>query len=971
MQVLRVFAVAAAVALLGVSSSWFDGLHWRYIGPHRGGRTPSITGVPGHPNLFYIGVANGGVWKTDDAGRTWWPLFDKEPTGSIGAIAVAASDPNVIYAGSGEGLQRPDLSVGDGVYKSTDGGATWTNTGLHDGRQIGAIAVDPANANRAFVAVLGHPYGPNKERGVYRTTDGGATWQQVLYKDENIGAYDVILDPHDANTVYASLWAARQAPWEVGGSFEIPGSGIFKSTDGGTTWAQLTEGLPKRIGRANIAPAPSDSRVVYAYADNEEDGGSVYRSDDGGAHFARTSNAATIAQRGDDLVSIAVDPKDANVLYLTNTSTYRSSDGGKTFVAIKGAPGGDDYHDVWVSPDDSNIIALSSDQGATISVNHGRTWSSWYNQPTAQMYHAFADDRFPYWVCGGQQESGSACVSSRGNWGLITERDWHPVGAFEYGYVVEDPLHPGIFYGGKVEKFREGAGQTQEVSPIPLPSKKYRTVRTLPLAFDHFDRNRLYFTANVVFSTEDGGNHWKQISPDLTREHWGMPSVISSFEADDPQHGSHRGVIYALAPSYEHAGTLWAGTDDGLVWITRDGGGHWKNITPPQLTPWSKIAQIDASNVDDDTAFVAVNRFRLDDMKPYVYVTHDGGAHWTLAVNGLPNQPVNAVRQDPVAPNLLYAATENGVFVSFDGGGAWQPLQLDLPHTSVRDIIVHGNDLVVATHGRGFWILDDVEPLREIARAVPAAQLHLFAPSLAYRVQRSTNTDTPLPPEEPSGQNPPDGAIIDYALTSPASRVTISIYDDRGTLMRRFSSDDAVPAPIPDLDKPSFWEAPFRRPQTGAGAHRFVWDLRETPPQSSQQDLPISAVPHDTPRIPQGVRVVPGTFRVHIDADGTTADQPLHVALDPRVSMSHAALVQQNQMASAVVMLMNRTAAGMAAAKAAKRMKAMEQMGGLAFQEAVLLDTIDGADAPVTSQAAAAVKVLQTQVEQAETLHKE
>ncbi|MBV8531564.1 MAG: glycoside hydrolase, partial [Candidatus Eremiobacteraeota bacterium] len=556
-----------------VSSSLYQGMQWRFIGPLRGGRTVAIDGIANDPNVFYIAAVNGGIWKTQDAGRTWTPIFDGESTGSIGALAIAPSDPRIIYAGSGEGLQRPDLSVGDGIYKSIDGGATWMHLGLRDGQQIGSMAVDPSDPNRLFVAVLGHPYGANAERGIYRTLDGGTTFERVLFENDDVGAFDVVLDPENSNVVYATLWAARQAPWEIGGSFEIPGSGIFKSTDGGTSWSKLGAGLPAKMGRAEVAVAPSNANVVYAYADAEttgESSGALYRSDDAGAHFARVNDAGEIAQRGDDLVSLAVDPRDPQTVYLTNTSTYRSSDGGKTLVAIKGAPGGDDYHTVWINPRDPNVIALASDQGATISVDHGATWSSWYNQPTAQMYHVNADRRFPYWVCGGQQESGSACVSSRGNWGETTERDWHPVGAQEYGYVVPDPLHAGVFFGGKVEKYDERTTQTQEVSPLALPSKQYRTVRTEPLAFDPLDQRRLYFGSNVVFATDNGGQSWRAVSPDLTRAHPGVPAVLGSFENDDPQKGAHRGVVYAIAPSYVHLGTIWAGTDDGSVWITRD-----------------------------------------------------------------------------------------------------------------------------------------------------------------------------------------------------------------------------------------------------------------------------------------------------------------------------------------------------------------------------------------------------------------
>ncbi len=941
----------------------------------RGGRTVALEGVATQPNLFYIAAVNGGIWKSENAGRTWTPIFDGEPTGSIGALAVAPSDPRIVYAGSGEGLQRPDLAIGDGIYKSTNAGATWTHLGLRDGEQIASMAVDPADANRLFVAVLGHPYGPNSERGIYRSLDGGANFQRVLFEDENVGGFDVVLDPQNSKVVYATLWAARQAPWEIGASFEIPGSGIFKSGDGGTTWAQLSGGLPARMGRAEVAVAPSDSNIVYAYADVEakgQDAGALYRSDDAGAHFARVNDAAEIAQRGDDLISLAVDPHDPQTVYLTNTSTYRSTDGGRTLVAIKGAPGGDDYHSVWINPHDSRIVALASDQGATISVDGGASWSSWYNQPTAQMYHVNADRRFPYWVCGGQQESGSACVRSRGDWGETTERDWHPVGAQEYGYVVPDPRHPGVLFGGKVEKFDERTSQTQEVSPIALPSKRYRTVRTEPLAFDPFDERRLFFGSNVIFVTENAGQSWRPISPDLTRAHPGVPAVLGSFETDDPQHGTHRGVVYALAPSHVRDGTIWAGTDDGLVWITRDEGAHWKNVTPPALTPWSKIAQIDASRFDDDTAFIAVNRFRLDDLRPYVYVTRDGGATWRLAINGLPNQPVNAVRQDPVEPRLCYAATENGVYVSFDSGARWQALQFNLPHTSVRDLIVHENDVIVATHGRGFWILDDVEPLRELARVVILRQAqddirqaqddkgaHLFAPARTYRVQRSTNTDTPLPPEEPTGENPPDGAIIDYVLASPARRVAISIYDGSGRQVRRYSSDDAAPPPIPNLDKPAYWEQPFVRPATAAGMHRFVWDLREPPPHSLQEDLPISAVPHDTPRVPQGPLVVPGRYTVRLDVDGRTIARSFDVAMDPRVLISQRALEDQYLLARRIAALMDRSYARAVSAKTAGDAKAAAAFTSLNADATALLDTVDGADAPPTRQAAQAVRALE------------
>ncbi|HEV7180811.1 MAG TPA: hypothetical protein VGN11_13140 [Candidatus Baltobacteraceae bacterium] len=964
LALVALFALFSSAAPAGafsenIAPSQYAGMHWRFIGPLRGGRTKAIAGVPDQIHRFYIASVNGGIWRTDDAGHTWKPIFDSQDTGSIGSLAVAPSDDNVIYAGSGEGLQRPDLAVGDGMYRSTDAGATWTHLGLRDGQQIPAIAVDPKDSKRLFVAVLGHPYGPNAERGIFRSLDGGATIEKVLYRDDNTGAYDVKIDPHDPQTVYASLWAARQAPWEVGGSFEIAGSGIYKSTDGGTTWHTLTSGLPPRIGRAEISVSPSNSQVIYAAVDAPT-GCGIYRSEDAGTHFALVNSEDRVCTRGDDLVAIAADPQDAQTVYVTSTSTYRSSDGGKTFTAIKGAPGGDDYQNVWINPLHPEIVALASDQGATISVNHGATWSSWYTEPTAQMYHVIADDRFPYWVCSGQQESGSACVKSRGDWGETTERDWHPVGAEEYGYIAPDPLHPGVFYGGKVERFDERTGQAQEVSPNPLRSKGYRVVRTEPLIFDPLDPHRLLFGANKIYATLDGGMRWNVISPDLTRAHWAMPAVIAAFEKGDPEKGAHRGVVYAIAPSHRHEGTIWAGTDDGLVWITRNGGAHWKNITPPGITPWSKISQIDASHFDDDTAYVAVNRFRLDDLRPHVYRTHDGGAHWTSIVSGLSDQPVNAVREDPNVRGLLYAATENGVDVSFDDGAHWQTLQLDLPRTSVRDIIVKNDDLVVGTHGRGFYILDDIEPLRELAKSGSMGSAHLFAPAAAYRIRRDTNSDTPLPPEVPHGENPPDGAIIDYSLASPASHVALVIRDAHGSTVRRYASDDPAPAPI-TLDKPTYWERPFRRPSTDPGMHRFVWDIREAMPNSVTPDLPISAVDDDTPRVPQGALVVPGIYTVTLTVDGKSQSHPIRITMDPRVTISQSALEEQYRMAHDVAMLLDRTYTANQQAKKANNAKGAQTMGGLNAELSFFIDLVDGADAPVTEGTRQAYCALATQ----------
>jgi hypothetical protein len=957
--------VPGAAIARTVAPSSYGALRWREIGPLRGGRTTAVAGVPGNEKIYYMGMVNGGVWKTDDAGRTWNPIFDGQDTGSIGALAVAPSNENVVYAGSGEGRQRPDLAIGDGMYKSTDAGASWTHLGLRDGQQIPAIAVDPHDAGRLFVAVLGHPYGPNAQRGIYRSTDGGATFERVLYKDENTGAFSVAIDPNHPDTVYATLWSARQAPWEIGSSFEIPQSGLYKSIDGGATWNKLAGGLPAKFGRASVAVAPSDSNVVYLYADSYADGGdggALYRSDDAGAHFTKGSDYAGIAERGDDLATVAVDPKDAQTVYVSDTSAYRSTDGGRTVTAFKGAPGGDDYQAIWINPNHPDDILLGVDQGATLSLNGGRTWSSWYNQPTAQMYHVSADDRFPYRVCGGQQESGSACVLSRGDWGQINERDWHTAGAEEYGYVIPDPLHPGVFFGGKVERFDEATGQAQEVSPIVFRSKDRRVVRTEPLAFDPISKRTLYFGANVVFATSNGGASWKPVSPDLTRPHPAVPAIIAPFEATDPQHGTHRGVVYALAPSYVHEGTIWAGTDDGWVWITRNGGAHWINVTPAGLTPWSKIAQIDASRFDDRTAYVAVNRFRLDDQAAHAYRTHDGGATWQDIGAGLPSGPVNAIRQDPKVAGLLYAATESGVYVSFDDGDAWQSLQQNLPRTSVRDLIVHGDDLVIATHGRGFWILDDIAPLR-------ANGLGLLAPRPAYRVRRSINTDTPLPPEEPHGQNPPDGAIVDYVLGKAAGRVSIEILDAKGAVIRRYASDDPKRAPIAGLDKPAAWERPQVWPGTGAGMHRFVWDLHVTPPIADSYDLPISAVYRDTPRIPEGPLVAPGAYRVRLTVDGTATTAMLRVVMDPRSRMTRAQLDDQYAIARRLADAMDRTHAAALAARKAKATARADALDAAWAKCAQVLDIIDGVDAVPTAQARQAYALAVAQAQSALLSH--
>jgi photosystem II stability/assembly factor-like uncharacterized protein len=886
----------ASSAAETIDASLYAGLRWRCIGPFRGGRTVGATGVPGKPNLFYIGVNNGGVWKTTDAGRTWTPIFDDQPTGSIGALAVAPSNPDIIYVGSGEGLQRPDLSTGDGVYKSSDGGKTWHNVGLRDGQQISAMIVDPKDADRVFVAVLGHPYGPNKERGVYRTTDGGKTWKQVLARDENTGAVALTFEPGQPQTIYAVLWEARQGPWE-NGSWQGSGSGLYKSTDGGSKWTQLTKGLPtaeQKPGRIGTCVAPGDVKRLYALVDARE-GRGLYRSGDAGENWERVNDDPRVCGRGFDFAEVQVDPRNPDVIYVANTSVYRSTDGGKTFTCFKGAPGGDDYHTIWLHPDDPQIMLLAGDQGAIVSVNGGKTWSSWYNQPTAQFYHVITDNQFPYWVYGGQQESGSAGVCSRGPFGQITYREWHPVGADEYDYIAPDPLNPNIIYAGKTMRFDRTTGQSQFVGPESIRTGKYRFLRTAPLLFSPTDPKCLYLGANVLFKTIDGGRHWEVISPDLSREKPEVPESVGVYRTPELDKQPRRGVIYTVAPSYKDGNTIWAGTDDGLIHVTRDGGKQWKDVTPPGLTSWSKISLMDAGRFDADTAYAAVNRIRLDDQHPHIYRTHDGGKTWTAIVHGLPdNTPVNVVREDPVRKGLLFAGTERAVFMSFNDGDDWLPLRQNMPATSIRDLVIHDDDVVVGTHGRSFWILDDISPLRQIDAKVSQSAAHLFRPQVAHRVRWNVNTDTPLPPDEPAGQNPPDGAIFYYFLKEAASgQVLLEILDGKGKLVRKFSSADKPETIEADeLNVPTYWLRPPQDLSAKAGMHRFVWDLHYPSPPGAK-DLPISAVYKDTPPEPRGPWVLPGDYKLRLTVGEKTYDQPLTVKMDPRIKMSPQDLAQQ------------------------------------------------------------------------------
>ncbi|MBZ5856991.1 WD40/YVTN/BNR-like repeat-containing protein [Flavihumibacter profundi] len=879
-----------------VDGKYLNAMKWRMIGPHRGGRTVGAVGVPQQPNVFYIGVNNGGVWKTTDYGRTWFPIFDDQPTGSIGDVAVAPSNPSVIYVASGEGIQRPDLSVGDGIYKSGDGGKTWVNTGLRDGQQIGGLAIDPNNENRVFAAVLGHPYGPNTERGIYRTINGGKSWEKVFYIDENTGAIQVAIDPKNPDIIYADLWAGRQGPWE-NGEWNGDESGLFKSTDGGNTWKQLTKGLPttkQGLGRIGFCIAPTNPNRLYATVDAGEFGG-VYTSADAGESWTLLTKDSRLWGRGDDFAEVKIDPQDENIVYIADVVVWKSKDGGKSWKDFRGAPGGDDYHRIWINPNNTNILLIAADQGAIITVNGGETFSSWYNQPTAQFYHVSTDNSFPYNVFGGQQESGSVGISSRGNDGQITFREWHPVGGEEYGYVQADPKNPDIIYSGKIAKYNKRTGQVQNISPDAIRTGKYRYIRTMPIVFSPIDSTTLYFGSNVVFSTRNGGDSWKTISPDLTRETWEIPASVGVYSSDALKKMPRRGVVYTIAPSFKDINTIWAGTDDGYIQVTHDGGTSWTNVTPPQVTSWSKVSMLEASHTDVNTAYAAVNRIRCDDLHPHIYKTNDGGKTWKEIVNGLPDDPINTIREDPERKGLLFAGSERKVEVSFDEGEHWQSLRLNMPATSIRDLVIKDNDIVVATHGRSFWILDDITPLRQINNEAAIAPAILYKPQQAIRVRWNMNTDTPLPQEEPAGQNPPEGAIINYFLKEKINgEMSLQIKDQQGRVIRKFSSNDTLYT-IPPSNIPSYWIRPQQLLSTDEGAHRFQWDMKYTP-LDVPPSYPIAAIYQNTDRNPTSPWVMPGSYIVELQVNGKTYSQPLIIKMDPRVTSSMAQLQQQHDL---------------------------------------------------------------------------
>jgi photosystem II stability/assembly factor-like uncharacterized protein len=872
-------------------------MRWREIGPMRAGRTRALAGVPSQPATFYLGAVNGGVWKTTDAGETWESLWDAQPSGSIGAIAVSESNPDVIYVGSGEGLERPDLSTGDGVYKSIDAGKNWVHLGLRDGQQIGRIAIDPKDPNRVFVAVTGHPYGPNEERGLFRSLDGGKSFKKVLYVDDKTGASEVQIDPQHPNIVFAGMWQRQQGPWE-NGAFSGAGGGLFRSTDGGDTWKRLSgNGLPEDILQVQMTISPTDSRRMYAEIGMVHGGVMLMRSEDEGVtwvHAPENDSRPEARIGGGDVPVPVVDPKDPNTLYVASVVTWKSTDGGRTWFGLRGAPGGDDYQNVFVNPNNTDIIALASDQGVIISQNAGKTWSQWFNQATAQMYHVTTDNAFPYRVCGGQQDSGSACVPSRSDDGRITFHDWHPVGIEEYGYAAPDPLDPDIVYGGKVTRYDRRTAQIQDVEPKPLRS--YRVLRTEPLQFSPVDPHRLYFGTNTLWVTKNEGKDWAEISPDLSRESYELPATLNGYKDAPAAKPMRRGVIYSLGLSPLDVNRLWAGTDDGLIWTTTDGGGHWANVTPPELKPFWKVFNMDAGHFDALTDYAAVNTMRLDDMRPHLFRTHDGGKSWKEINNGIPDgAATSTIREDPKRKGLLYAGTETQVYVSFDDGDHWQSLRLNMPASSVRDLAVKDNDLIAATHGRGFLILDNVTPLRQIADAVNASEAHLYTPQTAMRIRNDRNPPTPWPPDMATGENPPDGAMIDYYLPATSMGVvSLEIVDGRGTVVSRAKSSDPVPPLDPRYPDPTLWARAPRMLAATPGHHRFLWDMRypEVPGMSTGPDAE-EAVPHNTPSVATSPFVLPGAYTIRLTVGGKVLTAPLTVVMDPRVKTSEADLRAQ------------------------------------------------------------------------------
>jgi photosystem II stability/assembly factor-like uncharacterized protein len=918
---LTILFLSTAALAQPVPLELVSGLKWRLIGPFRGGRAVAVAGVPGDSTTFYFGSVNGGIWKTNDAGVTWTPIFDGQPVGSIGALAAAPSDPKTIYAGTGESDIREDFSSGNGVYKSTDGGATWNHIGLEDTRQISRIVIDPRNPDIVYVGALGHAYAPNKERGVYKSVDGGAHWARVLDLGSEIGISDLAICASAPQLLFAGAWHTHRPPWTGYSPMDGPGSGLYRSEDAGKTWSRLAgNGLPEGDwGRVGVDIAP-DGKRVYALIEaktNTAKNSGIYRSDDGGNTWALANADPRLTSRAWYFNRITIDPQNPDVIYMPNVALYRSEDGGKTISVVRGAPGGDDYHQLWIDPKNSASMVLATDQGTTISLNRGQTWSTWYNQPTGQFYHVTTDNQFPYTVYGTEQDSGSAATLSRTDHDLITPRDWYPSGPSESGYMVVDPKDPDIIYisgtYGTVDRFNKRTGLSQDIAPWPafawnaeIYERKYRDPWTPVLVPSPAEPTALYLGTQYVMKTVDGGLHWETISPDLTgaagdahdapgQSAGGKPPAPLTLEQAKR---TGYGVVFTIAPSPLDRNLIWAGSDTGLIHVTRNGGKTWKNVTPPGVSDWSKVSLIEASHFDPAVAYAAVDRSRVDDQTPFIYRTRDYGATWQLVTNGMTAPAfLRAVREDPQTKGLLFAGTEVGVYVSWDDGDHWQSLQLNLPVTGVRDLTIHGDDLVAATFGRAFWILDNITPLRQ-ARTVDASRAGgpwFYSPATAIRMDHDSFSGSPLPPEEPTAENPPNGAMLDYFLPSAVSSVRLEIFDVQQNLVRKFVSIDRAAG---DQSSQSTWkhqplpvaERWFPKPEVlekTAGMHRFVWNLTWSSTGGPTADEESEY------RAPGGPKAVPGTYEARLTVDGKTQTQPLKIIMDPRSPATSEILAEQ------------------------------------------------------------------------------
>ena len=873
-----------AFAATSYDQSLFKGMKWRSIGPYRGGRVLAVTGVPGDPYTFYFGGVAGGVWRTTDGGLNWQPLFDKEAVSSIGAIAVADSNHNVIYVGTGEACIRGNISYGDGIYKSTDGGKTWINIGLKDTQHVGAVIIDPRNSDVVLVAALGHAYGPNPDRGVYRTSDGGKTWTKVLYKDEKTGAIDVVFDPNNPNIVFAALYEVQRTPWSL--SSGGPGSGLYRSVDGGVTWKHLEgHGLPTSImGRIGVSVSGADSNRVYALIE-AKDASALYRSDDGGDNWAKINDDQRLTQRAWYFTHIFADPKSVDTVYMLNTGMFRSSDGGKTLTLLP-APHGD-HHGLWIDPTNPQRMINGNDGGATITVDGGKTWTTQYNQPTAQFYHVATDNQFLYYVYGAQQDNTTVAIASRSDAGYIGRQHWYDVGGGESGYVVPDPRDANVVYAGSgnglVTRWDKRTMQMQDITVWPLDfsghgakDMKYRLGWTEPIVISPHDPDVIYTAGNLVFKSTNRGVSWTAISPDLTRNDKSKQESSGGPITKDNTSVEFYDTVFTIAESPVQKDLLWAGTDDGLVHLTRDGGKNWANVTPKGMPEWSLVSMIEASPHEAGTAYIALDCHKLDDLKPYVYKTTDYGKSWIKLVNGLPDGAyVHAVREDPQDKELLYAGTETGIFTSFDGGANWQPLQLNLPQTPIHDLAVKNNDLVVATHGRSFWILDDITPLRQLSQAAKS-DVYLYQPPAVFRTFYPEFFER----HQPVGENPSPGAAISYYFKSaPKGEVKLQILDSQGNEVREFSSVEKKQPETPP-EWPEMVALEEKIP-VEPGMNRFTWDLRYDGPHK----LPGEVLAEFRSR---GPFAPPGTYQVRLLADGKTTTVPLELKMDPRVSVSLA-----------------------------------------------------------------------------------